>query len=255
MSHFSPHDAQILFQPTDEAQVSDLRQRFQSLYDYLLSQARLHNLSLHNLEAVQLLSSPDHRNGTRMLVGRWSRPVGAALTVERLMGREMVNSASHILSSHHPLIELRLQSDYLVLELAIQPEAWFDQQNIMGKLSLARNQTQFYQLLAHLDERYCLGFWHGHHLSEMHLTMRHLRRIELLNEWLSTFEPSKDTFRLGLWLSYEQLGMENLSEKLSEHLTALYKIYDFLLWTSDNNHREAYLQSQVQLSLDINEEE
>ena len=164
-----------------------------------------------------------------------------ALLVERMMGRDQIKR-SDINADLHPHIEMRLTDEHLAIELVISTRAWVDQQNLAGKLTLPRHRDDFVRQLQGLGHGYYLGYWDGANLEDMHLQSSLFYRIRILNEWLYTFEPGRDTFRLGFWYSPETLLMDEASliEELTEKFQALYGIYNFIAWRADNNYREFY---------------
>jgi hypothetical protein len=170
---------------------------------------------------------------------RYLRAYQQAAAVERMMGREDVFAPEDILAHRHPVIEIRLLPEHLALEFILSPQARLDQENFIGKLQNSRNRTGFYELLQKLTTGYRLGFWQGAYLSDMHLTTTHFRRINLLAEWVGTFEPGKDLLRLGIWYppEDERLHSDNIVNELVQQIRALYTIYQFISWSSDNNYR------------------
>jgi len=165
-----------------------------------------------------------------------------ARTVERLMGREEVVASGDVDSRRHPVIEIRVTEHHLVFELIISPDAWWDQQNLVGKLSVPRHREEFYKLMRKTDDDYKMGFWGGIHLSEMHLTGAQFKRPVIMNEWLNTYEARKDWFRLGIWYEPESSLLDEnlLIPELVEQIKVLYPIYEYLRWTGDNNFQDFY---------------
>ena len=226
--------------------LQDMQNHFINLHKLVYSQVRTLNMDLHvyrtpanaivNLESVATM-----RPGGVMSIS-YTRSGSQAAVVERLMGREEVASAADFEPRRHPVIEMRISPEHFVVELVLSPDAWWDQQNLVGKLSIARHRQDFYKLLRTLPEEYCLGFWRGIHLSDMHLGAIQFHRTQVLNEWLSTFEPGKDWFRVGLWYTPEtaSLGSESIATELVQQCKLLYSIYENLLWTSSNNFRNFY---------------
>ncbi|MCS6835527.1 MAG: hypothetical protein NZ750_05870 [Anaerolineae bacterium] len=223
--------------------------RLVHLQQRLANRLRVANFDLHPFHAGPIVGSVSDRQAHALSV-QFMRAVGPALTVERLMGREGIASVQQIVVQHHPSLELRLQPDHFVVELIVPSEAWWDQQNISGKLRVQRQRLAFFSLLQSLDADFCLGFWQGAHLSELHLEVRHLQKTDILHEWLSTFEPSKDHFRLGRWYGVATLPEATIEAEVLRAARGLYAVYEAILWTSENNYREAHLQAISQLSPD-----
>jgi hypothetical protein len=172
----------------------------------------------------------------------YGRDKGTAITVERLMGREHVVSAHNLETRRHPVIELRLSSTGVTLELVLAPDAWWDQQNLAGKLTVTRHQQEFQSLLQEFPEGYSTGFWEGAYLSEMHLTTKQFQHRVIIDEWMRTFEPGKDWFRMGIWFEWddERLQADRIEDMLLQQFRVLYPLYQFVQWTGDNNYREFY---------------
>ena len=135
---------------------------------------------------------------------------------------------------------MRLSDSCFTVEFIISPDAWYDQQNAQGKLTVARHRSEFYSLLQKLSEAHYMGFWQGTHLSDMHLNGKFFPHPRILNEWMSTFHPHADWFRIGKHyiLDDESLSSEAIVAELIEQFELLYPIYKFFLWTSGNNFRE-----------------
>ena len=177
-----------------------------------------------------------------VLTLRYSRTAAQSIRVEHFMGRDEVCSPRDVEMHRHPAIEIRITPEYFVMELVVSGDAWYDQQNLMGKLSVDRHRQHFYELIQELDGDYYLGFWSGVDLSDMHIYEEIMKYPRVLNEWLSTFSPEKDNFRLGVWYKNdsEHLSDENLPDELLHQIKSLIPIYEFLLWTSENNYREFF---------------
>jgi len=252
MHYFTPEHHQACHQPTDSQAIQardEALKRLAELQQRLVNRLRVANLDLHPAPSGLILGSASDRQA-QAISAQFMRPIGAALTVERLMGRENVFSAQQVVMQHHPCLELRLQADHFVVELIAPAEAWWDQQNIGGKLRVQRQRLAFFSLLQGLDADLRLGFWQGAHLSELHLKIHHLQKTDILYEWLSTFEPNKDHFRLGRWYAAAVLDEGDIEDEVLRTLRQLYAVYEAILWTSENNYREAYLQAQGQVEVD-----
>lgn len=181
-----------------------------------------------------------HHSDNSTLAIQYMRKREQAVPVERLMGREGVVSVNNIITRLHPVIEMRLSDTGFAIEFIISPDAWYDQQNAQGKLTVPRHRQEFYSILANLDETHYMGFWQGTHLSDMTLNGKFFPHTRILNEWLSTFHPNADWFRIGKWyaLDDEALSSDRIVAELIEQFEVLYPIYRFFLWTSGNNFRE-----------------
>jgi hypothetical protein len=172
----------------------------------------------------------------------YMRDTAEAATVEGIMGRDALTTSGSIESHRHPLIELRLTPQHFTVELVIGPDAWYDQQNFVGKLSIEQHRDSFFHLISGLSEEYCLGFWSGVHLSDMHLSIDKIPPQRIFFEYLDTFAANRDWLRIGCW--YEpgdpRLDAVCIREELLGRIRDLYTLYDFALWTSNNNFHTFY---------------
>lgn len=225
--------------------------RLLDLHQKIYPSLRMQNLDLtvHKIaggDVVQHQAGGHGQTGIALMI-QYLRTYSQAVAVERLMGREIEAAPENVETHRHPLIELRLLPEHFVVELVVSPEAWYDQQNMMGKLSIDRYRHEFYDLLGKQNAACCLGFWQGMYLSDMHLKAVFFRRARLLDEWLSTFEPGKDWFRLGRWYTPESPPLEesHIYTEIIEQIRALYLVYDYIIWTGNNNFRNFYKAAQI----------
>ncbi len=166
-----------------------------------------------------------------------------ARRIERLMGRDVIGENAPIIEAfRHPVIELRLTPEHYVVELLLSPEAWWDQRNFAGKLTIDRHHVAFYNLLGKLGSDYILGFWQGVKLSEMHLNSGQLPPIQIFDQWMSTFSVGKDWMRVGFWYKAgdNALTQDNVVAETFKRVRDLYELYSFILWTTVNNFRSFY---------------
>jgi hypothetical protein len=164
--------------------------------------------------------------------------------VERMMGRETTLRGG-VDIRRHPMIEVRLTHEHLAIELLISPAAWWDQRNLIGKLSIPRHCDALRAIIQRMPGDFRFGFWNGLHLSDMHLTAHQLSRGTILNEWLSTFGDGSDWLRVGIWFEPGDsiLETEQIAPELINRIGALYRIYEFAVWTSNNNFQSFYQNS------------
>jgi hypothetical protein len=229
----------------DSSTLDPAREQLQALHKAIYDQLRLNNIDLNLIHseshAVQEDSVSDVKS-KQVLSVVYLRTRGQAVQVERLMGREEVANINSVEARRHPVIELRLSPEHFTVELLLSPDAWWDQQNLMGKLTVQRYKQDFYGILQGFDSRYCMGFWRGSHLSEMHLSAKHFRHPRIMDEWISTFQPSADWFRLGTWYGLDEEVMEaTTAAEIAKQIRSLNQLYHHILWTSDNNFREFFL--------------
>ncbi len=173
---------------------------------------------------------------------QYMRPVEKAVIVERIMGREHSNNKDNLEPRLHPVIEIRLTPDHFVIELVVAPDAWYDQQNFVGKLSVDQHRLHFYELLASLGSDYYIGFWSGTHLSDMTLKTDRLPPARIMMEYVDTFAAGRDYLRVGRWYEpdCDDLTENNIVSEIIKHTRNLMDIYDFILWTSNNNFHSFY---------------
>lgn len=229
--------------PDVENTVEKLSQLHEKLYPQLIN----HGLDLHpskkQTNVVFESASTSTKRGVIAL--QYMRTHSQAVRVERLMGRDETSN-SGIEPRRHPTIEVRLTPEHLTVELILSPYAWWDQQNFVGKLTIDRHHTQFYDLLKKLDGETKVGYWRGVQLDEMYVKVDQLYRQHIWDEWISTFDAGKDWFRVGVWYAPESeaLSQENILAELVSQIRGLYSIYEAVIWSSDNNYREFYNSSK-----------
>jgi hypothetical protein len=218
-----------------------IHQRFAELHRRLQPRLTQH--------AIQLIPGPSAEQGIDTLTLCTPFPVDAmtliytrdaqqAALVEQTMGREGAGSLLPIETKHHAVIELRLTLTHFAVELVIAPSAWYDQQNLVGKLSLKPHQYEFYDMLKKLPTQYRLGFWSGIQPGEMSLEINKLPPRSVMLEYLSTFAPGNDWFRLGFW--YEPEDPALTVDAIFSHMRDLYEVFKFLAWNSENNYHTFY---------------
>lgn len=177
---------------------------------------------------------------SEVLTLSYFRSVEQAMLVENMMGIDNKPSQSIKVDPHrHPTIELRLGHDHFAIELILSPKALLDQQNLIGKLELDRHRASLRDLLRRMSNDYCFGFWDGDRLSEMHLTTWQLVQGKVMKEWMDTFAEGQDWLRFGAWYSPDDpiLAAGNIVHEASRRMNDLYNLYEFILWTSNNNFR------------------
>jgi len=229
--------------PDVENAVQKLSQLHEKLYPQLLN----HGLDLHLSQKQKAVVFESASTSTKrgMIALQYMRPRSQAIRVERLMGRDETSN-NGVESRRHPVIEVRLTPDYLVVELILSPYAWWDQQNFLGKLTVDRHRSTFYDLLQKLDGETKIGYWRGVQLDEMYVKVDQLYRQHIWDEWISTFDAGKDWFRVGMWYAPESdaISQENSLNELVRQIRGLYTVYDDVIWSSNNNYREFYTSSK-----------
>lgn len=242
MAYFSETHIQALSE-NNASEKKRLQQHFLALHKKVFEQIQDNDINLNLIKSSEHAVSNEtisQHEACDVLAIQYTRNRNKAVTVERLMGREEIASVNTIITRLHPVIEMRFSAEGFALELLVSPDAWWDQENLKGKLSIARHKHEFYSLLMTLEESYCMGFWQGIHLSEMRLNGKYFQHPRILDEWLSTFHPHADWFRIGICYAIDDEALEddNIVAELSKQIQAIYPIYNYLLWTSENNFRD-----------------
>lgn len=223
-----------------------------SLHEGLQPRVRNHNLDLHPREQKSALvcgESAACLGAEGALTLTYLRSREQAVAVERLMGKDRVSISGDVEMHRHPVIELRFTPDAFAIELILSPYAWWDQQNLVGKLELAQHRAQFRQLLSLLDSDYRFGFWSGIHLGDMQLSVGQLLQGRVLDEWINTFADGQDWLRVGKWFDVQDpvLDTHHLTAAAFDVVKALHGLYEFILWTSNNNFHPFYEKRQRNL--------
>jgi hypothetical protein len=249
MVFFTEEDTTVLVQSAKQL-IGDsgfhrLNSKLLDLHQSLQSRIRNHNFFIqpHSTQSQVIQhESAAGRAESKVLTISYFRPSEEAMLVERLMGRELIDANQNGDTRFHPVIEMRLTPDHFVVELILAPDAWWDQENFVGKLSIRRHRNAFYKLIHEMDGDFRLGFWNGTHLSDMHLRTGQLAWTRALDEWMATFEEGRDWFRVGFWYDIDDpnLEPETIVRDVFGRIAALYKLYSFLLWTSNNDFHDVY---------------
>lgn len=235
---------------------SDMLQRvhtkMQRLHKSLYTRLKKYGINLHpdpKVPGAVIQRSNSSPMLTEAMTLAYMRDSAEAAIVERVMGRETLSGDGEIKTLLHPVIELRLSGDYFVVELVISPEAWYDQQNFIGKLSIHQHRYSFYQLLQELQAEYYLGFWSGIMLHDMHLSTSKIPPAKILLEFVDTFAAGRDYFRLGTWYvrGDTRIQSERIEEEIFQRVRELYTMYEFILWTGNNNFHSFYKKMLVEV--------
>lgn len=231
-----------------DADVRTAIEQLEKLHEHIQEEftALNYNLNIVNQRKAGLVR---HHSATSLQEGltlalQYLRTPAQAVTVERLMGREEIASIHNIDARRHPVIEVRLSQRHFTVELVLSPDAWWDQQNLVGKLSVPRHRHTLYQLLQALTPHYRMGFWQGPHLSEMHLTANQFQHPPVMDQWQSTFEANSDWWRVGTWYDLDDSAVQDstIFDTVMTDIGHLYPIYNHVMWMSDNNFRDFFEQ-------------
>lgn len=197
------------------------------LHQALAPRFRSHHITLELINSTVSAANPNTPSPTLT----YMRPLTEARAVERLMGRE----GDKIDVRRHPVIEIRPLGTGLAMEMILTPDAWFYQQNFIGKLSIERHLSAFHKLISGLSEDFRLGFWQGLYLDDMHLTPKFLNHRVVLENWMSTYCDGRDYFRVGVWSDTSIDPRDALTV-----IQQLHSVYEFIAWTGSNDFRAFY---------------
>lgn len=101
-------------------------------------------------------------------------------------------------------------------------------------------RQQLIHLLKGLGRDYIFGGWPDTSKPELTTTAADLDSEKRLLDWLSRFDPGYNWLRLGIWYKeYEDLRLTTgrIIEEVLYRFKQLYPVYQFLLWTPENNFR------------------
>ncbi len=228
-----------------------------TLHEALLPRVRNHNLDLHprpQKSALVCTETASTVTAKDAITLTYLRSLEQAAAIERLMGKDRGEVLGNVEMNRHPVIELRWTAEAFAIELIVSPYAWWDQQNLVGKLELEQHRSQFRRILSAFDADYRFGFWSGVNLDEMHLTVRQLLQGRVLDEWINTFADGQDWLRVGKWFDAQDpiLETHHFTAAAFEVIKSLNTLYEFILWTSNNNFHSFYEKRQRGIQRDLN---
>ena len=242
MTYFISADHDVLTYDFNSA-----HDRFMNLHLALKDEIRKRDWDLHphwkKSRIITNTSAASNQESNNSVVLSYLRTFEQAKLVENLMGIEGSTGNHEVLPVRHPVIELRLTPDHFAIELILSPSAWWDQQNFIGKFDIERQRQTLRNLLSQMGDDYRFGFWEGADLSDMHLTGWQLMQGRIMNEWMTTFADGQDWLRFGMWYDPDcaRLSADCIINEAVSRIGELYNLYDFLLWTSNNNYHDFYL--------------
>jgi hypothetical protein len=240
MTYFTAADHNQLAQtylpgPHDSAYL-----KMRDLHDAIQDKIRLNDWNLHphwqKSQRVTHLSAAATNAPENVLAAVYYRSYEQARVIEDLMAIDQED----VLPMRHPVIEMRLAADYFAVELILSPLAWWDQKNFIGKFEIRRHRDALRALMLGLDGDYHLGFWGGESRDDADVSIWQLLQGRLLGEWVATFCEGQDWLRFGVWYEPEasQLRADHIVHEVTQRVGELYRLYDFLLWSSNNNYHE-----------------
>jgi len=170
-----------------------------------------------------------------------------AETVERSMGHDDFQKQGALDPCRHPVIEVRLTADHFSIELIVAPDAWYDQRNFVGKFSVNEHRTGLCKLVGKFEDPYYIGFWSGIYPNDMHLTTDKLPPHRILCEFFDTFAAGRDYLRVGRWYDVEDPGLSEMTieETVFRNICELYTVYNYVLWSGNNNYHKFYHKAQA----------
>ncbi|MBZ0304363.1 MAG: hypothetical protein K8J31_31795 [Anaerolineae bacterium] len=246
MSYFTHADHTALSTHTGSLKALPVYEKFWNLHETVRDKIRMNDWDLHpHWRKASIISDASSAAAVKpqdVMVLSYFRPYEQARLVEGLMGIEPADADQDVQTYRHPAIELRIAPEYFSIELVVSPLAWWDQQNFIGKLELGRHRDALRRLLYRLDGDYRFGFWGGENLADMHLTTWQMLHGRVLDEWMDTFADGQDWLRMGIWYEPESssLSAHYIVQEAITRIGELYSLYDFLLWTGNNNYHDFY---------------
>ncbi len=172
---------------------------------------------------------------------RYLRSGAQVQDVENRMGMPRPLDNAETQYTKHPMLDIRLDSEYLAIELLLTDQAWWDAQNFKNKIaSDAEARDHFVSILRSLGHDYVFGGWPDSSRPDLITTAADLAREDALEDWFSRFEPGYDWLRLGIWYSDKtdsRLSTACIVDEILCQFEQLYPVYAFLLWTPENDYR------------------
>jgi len=242
MTFFTNADHEILAQDNFQINCQGVYDKMLELHNAIRDKVRLNDWDLHphwqKSQAIFDVSAAAANEPENALVVGYYRSQEQAQLVENLMGIEQDDVQPY----RHPVIEVRIAPNYFAVELVLSPYAWWDQRNFIGKFELQRHRHTLREMIQSMSGDYRFGFWGGEDLHDMHLTTWQMLQGRVMDEWLDTFADGQDWLRFGVWYEPEctQLSEENIVHEVVQRIGDLYQIYDYLLWSSNNNYHDFY---------------
>jgi hypothetical protein len=243
-SYFSSEDCLSLSAPS-RADVQSVYDKFHELHRSLHRRMRDLNWDLHpHWNRSEIINSYSMAAAAPFegLAMPFTRSREQAVLVERLMGRDSFGPLGQVDLHRHPVIEVRLTQQHFAVELVVPGGSWLDQQNLIGKLEVPRHRQALKTLIQGLPGDTVIGFWKGVEIDDIHVTTAQLSRGSLLEQWIGTFQDGHDYLRVGAWYEPQDtaLNASSILSEVSRRVGALYNVYNFLLWTSNNDFRTFY---------------
>jgi hypothetical protein len=172
---------------------------------------------------------------------RYLRSRAQVQAVEQMMAIPKPLDYSETQYTKHPMLDIRIDSEYLAIELLLTDQAWWDAQNFKHKVEgHDEERRQFIQILQSLGHDYIFGGWPDSSKPQLITTAADLADEKRFMKWLTSFKPGWNWLRLGIWYNDHsdfRLTTARIVEEILYRFKQLYPVYQFLLWTPENNYR------------------
>ncbi|MBN1874009.1 MAG: hypothetical protein JXA33_07250 [Anaerolineae bacterium] len=221
-----------------------IRDKFLALHDILYPEMKREGLDLHphwhppNIVSTWYIGRIEQIWFMKL---RYLRSRAEVQVVEEKMGVPKLLDYSETQYTKHPMMDIRIDSEYLAVELLLTDKAWLDAQNFKSKVEKHKTERQhLVRILQDLGHDYIFGRWPDTSKPDLIKTTADLANEERLLDWLSRFDPGYSWLRLGIWYTeYEdsRLTTGRIVEEVLYRFKQLYPVYQFLLWTPNNNFR------------------
>jgi hypothetical protein len=246
---FSPEDHAVFEPEKASSPVYDgarqgVRDKFLALHDVLYPEIRRRRWDLHpHWHPPNIVST--WYIGRIQTIGfmklRYLRSEDEVRGVEQMMGLPRPLDRAETQYTKHPMVDVRIDSRYLAVELLLTDQAWWDAQNFKRQVEQHGSERRvLIELLHGLGVRYVFGGWPDSREPDLVTRASDLADEERLLDWLSRFEPGHDWLRLGIWYADcddPRLTTGRIAGEIITRFEQLYPVYDFLLWRPNNDFR------------------
>jgi hypothetical protein len=222
----------------------NVRDKFLALHEALYPEMKRADLDLHpHWHAPNIVSTwyIGRIEQIWFMKLRYLRSRADVLAIEQMMGLPKPLDYSETQYTKHPMMDIRIDSEYLAIELLLTDQAWLDAQNFKRKVEEHKTERQrLVRLLQSLGHDYIFGGWPDTSKPDLITTAADLADEGRLFDWVSKFEPGFDWLRFGIWYTaYDdfRLAAGRIVEEILHRFKQLYPVYRFLLWTPENNFR------------------
>ena len=246
---FSPEDYAVFELEKASSSAYDgerqrIRDKFLALHDVLYPEIRQRGWDLHpHWHAPNIVSTwyIGRIQKIQFMKLRYLRSKDDVSKVEQMMGLPRPLDYAETQYVKHPMLDIRIDSRYLAVELLVTDQAWWDAQNFKRKVvRQASARRELINLLHELGSDYIFGGWPDTKDPELITTAADLAHEDQLLAWLSGFEPGYDWLRVGVWYSDStdrRLTKKRFAGEIIACFARLHPLYEFLLWRADNDFR------------------